>query len=54
MAVKGAIERKCLAAGMDGYLSKPIWLQELDEMLRIYLSRRTETVETHESTVSKT
>src|SRR5260370_24989568 len=39
---------KCLAAGMDGYLSKPIRPQELDEVLRKYLARRTETVETHE------
>jgi CheY-like chemotaxis protein len=36
-AVKGDRER-CRAAGMDGYLSKPISLQELDELLQRYPS----------------
>src|SRR5467141_1046944 len=40
-AMKGDRER-CLAAGMDGYLSKPIRPQELDEVLDIQLARRTE------------
>ncbi len=35
-AMKGDRE-KCLAAGMDGYLSKPIRPQELDEVLEEYL-----------------
>jgi PAS domain S-box-containing protein len=41
-AMKGDKER-CLAAGMDGYLSKPIRSQELDEILDKYLSRQTAT-----------
>jgi len=32
---------KCLAAGMDGYLTKPIRPQELEEILEEYLSKRT-------------
>lgn len=34
-AMKGDLER-CLAAGMDGYLTKPIRPQELDELLEKY------------------
>jgi CheY-like chemotaxis protein len=51
-AMKGDRE-KCLAGGMDGYLSKPIRPQELDEVLQDYLARRTESAETPESTLSK-
>jgi two-component system sensor histidine kinase/response regulator len=40
-AMKGDQER-CLVAGMDGYLSKPIKVQELDEILRRYVARRME------------
>jgi CheY-like chemotaxis protein len=40
--MKGDSDR-CRAAGMDGYLSKPIALQELDELLERYSARRTET-----------
>ena len=36
-AMKGDQER-CLAAGMDGYLSKPIRPQELDVVLEKYLA----------------
>jgi signal transduction histidine kinase/CheY-like chemotaxis protein/ligand-binding sensor domain-containing protein len=40
-AMKGDRER-CIAAGMDGYLSKPIRAQELEEILDKYVARRTE------------
>lgn len=42
-AMKGDEER-CLAAGMDGYLSKPIRPQELDAVLASYLAAKTERV----------
>ena len=38
-AMTGDRER-CLAAGMDGYLSKPIRSLELDNLLQKYLDRR--------------
>ena len=41
-AMKGDRER-CLAAGMDGYLAKPIRPQELDEVLETYVARRIQT-----------
>ena len=40
-AMKGDRE-KCLAGGMDGYLTKPIRPQELDQLLEMYVSRRME------------
>jgi PAS domain S-box-containing protein len=48
-AMKGDRER-CLAAGMDGYLSKPIVPHELDDLLETYLKRRLGTVQVHETT----
>ncbi len=41
-AMKGDRER-CLAAGMDDYLAKPIRSQDLDDILGKYLALRTET-----------
>ena len=38
-AMKGDRER-CLEAGMDGYLSKPIRAPELDELLEKYIALR--------------
>jgi CheY-like chemotaxis protein len=46
-AMKGDYER-CMAAGMDGYLSKPIQPQELDEVLEKCLARRMETANVSE------
>jgi CheY-like chemotaxis protein len=46
-AMKGDRER-CLAAGMDGYLAKPIRPRELDELLESCLLRRTGTVQAPE------
>lgn len=46
-------QEKCLAGGMDGYLTKPIRPQELNEILRSYLERREGPVETQESALSK-
>jgi two-component system sensor histidine kinase/response regulator len=47
-AMKGDRER-CLTAGMDGYLSKSIRSQELDDISETYLTRRTGTVQVRET-----
>jgi CheY-like chemotaxis protein len=38
---------------MDGYLTKPIQPQELDELLQSYIARRAEAPEGRESILSK-
>jgi len=50
-AMKGDEER-CLAAGMDGYLSKPIRPQELDAILEGYIARRREITDADRTPVS--
>jgi len=50
-AMKGDEER-CLAAGMDGYLSKPIRPQELDAILEGYVARRRGIANTYGTPVS--
>ena len=50
--MKGARE-KCLAAGMHGYLLKPIRPLGLDELVESYLAQRAETRKAEESTLSK-
>jgi two-component system sensor histidine kinase/response regulator len=47
-AMKGDQER-CLAAGMDGYLSKPIRPQELDAILDTFVAGRIAKLDLHES-----
>jgi two-component system, sensor histidine kinase and response regulator len=37
-----ADHERCLAAGMDGYLAKPIRPQELDHVLQKYVAPRIE------------
>ena len=37
-------EERCLAAGMDGYLTKPIRTQELDALLEKYVALRKESL----------
>jgi CheY-like chemotaxis protein len=43
-AMKGDRER-CLAAGMDGYLTKPVRPRQLDDLLESYLVRQTTTMQ---------
>jgi PAS domain S-box-containing protein len=47
-AMKGDKDR-CLAAGMDGYLAKPIRSQELDEVLEKYIALRKESTNASET-----
>jgi two-component system, sensor histidine kinase and response regulator len=47
-AMKGDQER-CLAAGMDGYLTKPIEPQELDAILETYVAFRISATNTLEA-----
>ena len=51
-AMKGDRE-KCMAQGMDGYMSKPIRPQELNELLEVYVTRKMEVEDAPESCLSK-
>jgi CheY-like chemotaxis protein len=51
-AMKGDQE-KCLAAGMDGYLTKPIRPHELDELLHTYVVRKVAASKVLEGMLSK-
>jgi CheY-like chemotaxis protein len=51
-AMKGDRE-KCLEGGMDGYLTKPIRAQELDDLLEIYVDQRRKAAEEPEVILSK-
>jgi len=49
LVMKGDRER-CVEAGMDGYLSKPIRTQELDEVLDMYVDRNRKQIPSADST----
>jgi CheY-like chemotaxis protein len=51
LAMNGDRER-CLAVGMDGYISKPIRPQELDELLDGYIAKKTAEMPEPEGEVS--
>ena len=50
-AMTGDRER-CLAGGMDGYLTKPMRPHELDDLLQVYIGRGTHTSEKSEAAVT--
>jgi two-component system sensor histidine kinase/response regulator len=51
LAMSGDRER-CIAVGMDGYISKPLRPQELDELLDIYVARKKDASFHHQNRVA--
>jgi two-component system sensor histidine kinase/response regulator len=45
-------QERCVAAGMDGYLSKPIRPQELDAILKEHVAHRREIANAQQTPVS--